>query len=149
MQTLTSDELYAALRTLVAKGLTFGHCTDAFRPSSEDELAYVQQAEAQDHHDGELEIPSNAVVSLGDNGGAYVMAWVWVSDKDIWKGETDDEGEPCRCINHYTCEECDESWTDQWSCACNDRCPTCDHEIEPHETVELNLHGDVVQLETV
>ncbi len=28
--------------------------------------------------DGELEIDDNAVVSHGDDNGAYVQAWVWV-----------------------------------------------------------------------
>ena len=31
---------------------------------------------------------------------------------------------------HY--EHCGEEWTDYWSCACNDRCPKCNREIEPY-----------------
>lgn len=31
--------------------------------------------------DGELEIDDGAVVSMGDDPGAYVMAWVWVADE--------------------------------------------------------------------
>jgi hypothetical protein len=31
--------------------------------------------------DGELEIDSGAIVSMGDDPGAYVMAWVWVPDE--------------------------------------------------------------------
>ena len=49
---------------------------------------------------------------------------------DEWDGPTDSDGEPCRYINHYHCEECDVSWTDQWSCACDDECPECGHAIE-------------------
>jgi hypothetical protein len=30
------------------------------------------------HEDGEIEVDSNARVSLGDGDGAYVQAWVWV-----------------------------------------------------------------------
>lgn len=30
-----------------------------------------------------------------------------------------------------TYEHCDQSWTDTWECACNDRCPVCNQEIEP------------------
>jgi len=39
--------------------------------------------------DGELEIDDNAVVSHGEDNGAYVQAWVWVGfggtkfDKDV------------------------------------------------------------------
>lgn len=36
--------------------------------------------------------------------------------------------------NEYHCEECDESWTDCWSCMCNDKCPSCNAEIEPHNS---------------
>lgn len=32
--------------------------------------------------------------------------------------------------NFYECP-CGTSWQDLWSCACNDRCPTCNREIEP------------------
>jgi hypothetical protein len=30
------------------------------------------------HEDGEIEVDSNALVSAGDDDGAYVQAWVWV-----------------------------------------------------------------------
>lgn len=29
-------------------------------------------------HEGELEIDENAVISSGDDNGAYVQAWLWV-----------------------------------------------------------------------
>ena len=32
---------------------------------------------------------------------------------------------------HYVCPRCATEWTDEWSCLCNDRCPTCDLEITP------------------
>ena len=28
--------------------------------------------------------------------------------------------------NHYICEDCDATWTDEWSCMCDDDCPNCD-----------------------
>lgn len=34
-------------------------------------------------------------------------------------------------INYYRCE-CGEEWTDEWSCACDDRCPTCNTSISPY-----------------
>ena len=40
--------------------------------------------------------------------------------------------------NHYHCDDCDEEWQDEWSCMCNDRCPSCNKEIEPYESVDLN-----------
>ena len=38
--------------------------------------------------------------------------------------------------NHYTCV-CGEEWTDVWHCACNDKCPSCNKEIEPHTSEEI------------
>jgi hypothetical protein len=31
--------------------------------------------------DGEIEVDDDAVVSIGGDGGAYVQAWLWVSDE--------------------------------------------------------------------
>jgi hypothetical protein len=38
---------------------------------------------------------------------------------------------------HHTCP-CGTDWWDEWDCLCNDRCPTCNAEIEPdeHEATE-------------
>jgi hypothetical protein len=27
--------------------------------------------------------------------------------------------------NHYLCERCDSTWSDEWSCMCDDDCPHC------------------------
>lgn len=39
---------------------------------------FVDAARAQYGRDGIIEIDDNAVVSRGDDPGAYVQAWVWV-----------------------------------------------------------------------
>ena len=39
---------------------------------------FVNAARFVHHRDGELEIDDDAVVSRGDDDGAYVQAWVWV-----------------------------------------------------------------------
>lgn len=44
-------------------------------------------------------------------------------------------------LNHYECT-CGEKWTDKWSCACNDRCPSCRKEIEPHDSEDLSVDDD-------
>lgn len=36
-------------------------------------------------------------------------------------------------INRYHCL-CGVEWQDEWSCACNDKCPACNKEIEPYES---------------
>jgi hypothetical protein len=41
--------------------------------------------------------------------------------------------------NSYRHDDCDVGWTDEWSCACNDRCPVCDAEIEPYDFVDLTV----------
>lgn len=42
-----------------------------------------------------------------------------------------------RFLNSYRCDRCQIGWDDQWDCACNDKCPDCNAEIEPHTSVEL------------
>ncbi len=47
-------------------------------------------------------------------------------------------------VSHYVCSGDAESrtqhepveWSDTWCCACNDRCPVCDAEIEPYDYEE-------------
>ena len=38
--------------------------------------------------------------------------------------------------NFYT--HCGEEWHSGWSCMCNDRCPKCNAEIEPFESIDLS-----------
>lgn len=41
-------------------------------------------------------------------------------------------------LNHYRCP-CGTEWDDQWNCMCNDKCPKCNKEIEPHQSDVLVL----------
>lgn len=56
--------------------------------------------------------------------------------------------------NSYKCD-CGEEWEDNWSCACNDRCPSCNKEIEPYESkikphvIEIPCHGIRIELDEV
>lgn len=45
---------------------------------------YREYAQDQIHEDGETEFDDDAVVSLVCDGGAYVMAWVWVADEELY-----------------------------------------------------------------
>ncbi|HYW43078.1 MAG TPA: hypothetical protein VE959_09480, partial [Bryobacteraceae bacterium] len=47
---------------------------------------YIEQAQADYMRDGEIEIDDGAVVSRGSDQGAYVQAWVWVSDDSLPEG---------------------------------------------------------------
>lgn len=49
--------------------------------------------------------------------------------------------------NHFIHERCDTSWKSNWSCACNDRCPKCGLEIEPHRSDFMGGLSDVEPLE--
>ena len=46
---------------------------------TEREQQYIDAAQVKD---GEVEIDGDSAVSISDDNGAYVMAWVWVSDDD-------------------------------------------------------------------
>ena len=43
----------------------------------------------------------------------------------------DTSGNPCVWENFYSCEPCLNSWTDTWSCQCDDECPDCGRSHEP------------------
>lgn len=48
------------------------------------------------------------------------------------------EDEPlCTPAYRNTYEHCGITWDDEWSCACNDRCPVCNAEIEPSDSEEI------------
>jgi hypothetical protein len=40
---------------------------------------------------------------------------------------------PALC-NSYHCDDCDVSWSDEWSCARDDECPECGKPISPEES---------------
>jgi len=44
-----------------------------------------------------------------------------------------------RFRNYYRCPDDEAHWSMTWSCMCNDRCPTCNHEIGPFWSEELPL----------
>ena len=41
-------------------------------------------------------------------------------------------------LNYYLCERCETTWTDEWSCMCDDDCPHCGaRHMSPHESDDL------------
>ncbi len=49
--------------------------------------------------------------------------------------------------NHYLCERCEGTWTDEWSSMCDDDCPTCGaRHMSPYDFDDLTeiiaKHGD-------
>jgi len=46
---------------------------------------------------------------------------------------------PDRFRNYYECPHDGTKWNDEWTCTCNDRCPTCDSEIEPYFSEDIHV----------
>jgi len=59
------------------------------------------------------------------------------ADKAISALSTGISEEP-RFRNYYRCPYDGASWTAEWSCKCNDRCPSCRAEIEPHDSEDID-----------
>lgn len=51
-------------------------------PTNE-EKAYAEHAAKNLHRDGELEFDDVPKVSISEDGGAYVQAWVWIDREDV------------------------------------------------------------------
>lgn len=75
-----AQTLDARLRDLIEEGLTFSTVVEMFaQRRTQRELAFAQAA--QEHSmlsEGALEVDASAIVSEGDDDGAYVSAWLWV-----------------------------------------------------------------------
>jgi hypothetical protein len=64
----------------------------------------------------------------------------------------DDKPEPedeSRYTNSYLCPNDQTRWDDDWSCMCNDRCPSCDAEIEPYATTDNSDGSEVIHNQEV
>lgn len=75
-------------RCSIARFLEAGKNLEEFVKS---ENWFREQARAQRHCEGDIEIDDNAPVSIGNDRGAYVQAWVWVPADD-------DAGELIDCL---------------------------------------------------
>jgi len=68
---------------------------------------YVDYAQDNLEQEGEIEFDDDAEVSLSDDGGAYVQAWVWVpaggagmcNGQDCHEPLDDGEGFDGKCVN--------------------------------------------------
>jgi hypothetical protein len=55
-------------------------------------------------------------------------------------------------LNFYACGDGhpEEKWSMVWPATCNDRCPQCDHEIEPYDSRDAtDAEAATIPLETV
>lgn len=49
-----------------------------------------------------------------------------------------------RYLNHYECT-CGTTWTDEWPCMSDDRCPTCQTSIQPHQSDDQWSLSDLIR----
>lgn len=76
------------------KGLTFADCVGFFGEATNRELRIAQLARQLLNREGELEVDDRAVVSEGDDNGAYVMAWVYLDFSGLAGLDKETVGEP-------------------------------------------------------
>lgn len=67
------------LKALIDEGLEFGDCVNAF--GVDERNPFAKAADEMYSREGAVEIDSPTVLSESDEG-AYVLAWVWVSNSD-------------------------------------------------------------------
>ena len=72
------DQAVEDLKKLAARGLTFADCVRQFGVERSSN-PYSRAAFERYHREGDLEFDDALVVSAGDDPGAYVMCWKWVS----------------------------------------------------------------------
>lgn len=98
---LNAAGIDALCESLNHKGLTFG---DVVNLLGEDESnPYV--AGASEHRlANDLSFDGKVMVSNGDDSGAYVMCWLWVSDELAGVEPDDDDDEPARAGDAITDE---------------------------------------------
>ena len=77
-------------------------------------------------------------LDLMNNGKIRVWAYSGGFLGGTFEAGDEDQAEEIRFLNQYRCPDDGTEWSDEWSCACNDRCPTCDKEIEPYESEEID-----------
>jgi hypothetical protein len=77
------DERKAIIQALLLQGnVTLANRIRKQGRRSRKEERYLDTARSR-QREGSLEIDDNALVSCSNDGGAYVMAWMWVSDEDV------------------------------------------------------------------
>jgi hypothetical protein len=76
------DELCDAINcNEPSSGAVFTYLCDAQKAAEPQLNAYRDRADGMDYvREGQVEIDDNAIVSKGEDAGAYVMGWVWVDD---------------------------------------------------------------------
>ena len=80
--TVSEEDLAVLERKLGRRHRLCKRVRDALKDLDDPALAAYRAAAMDQSSGGELEVDPNAVVSKGGDEGAYVMAWLWVSDDE-------------------------------------------------------------------
>ena len=71
---------------------------------------------------------------------ALQEAWDQLGWRITESNEEEEEENEAQYINFYHCPEDGEKWQDEWSCMCNDKCPVCNKEITPYESIHIDTN---------
>lgn len=123
---------------------TFSEAIHAFGVDAEKD-PYAKAAKRMYSEEGHIEFDEERVVLSQGEGGAYVMAWLWVPDDALENScSGEDSGQVSSSFvtsqfrNHYKCPACGYEWSDVWSAQCDDDCPSCGkRHITPHTSDDV------------
>ena len=71
-----------ALRELITEGLTFAECLAVFGKIQHETKPWLEAYSNAVETSDELETDDHPIVSIGDDPGAFVLTWTWVTDDD-------------------------------------------------------------------
>ena len=80
---LTPEDLVDLLHYLGREHEFYKRALEALRETIDPQLQKYRDAAMRSSRDGEIEIDPGAVVSKGEDAGAYVMAWLWIADDEL------------------------------------------------------------------
>jgi hypothetical protein len=110
-----------------------GASIEAAEQNAAEHEAYRQAAKQMYEEEGKIEIDRNAVVSQGADPGAYVQAWVWVSDDDLGLRCQGCAAEVDRNYDRYAATPCG-TFCDDCMVEHAKECEVCRHEFDIPET---------------
>ena len=80
-----------------------------------------------------------AVLTTDEEGDEYQeMIFEAETEKVVVELDPIEPDEPIKYINYYRCPDCNEEWQDEWSCTCDDECPTCGIPYTPYKSEDIN-----------
>lgn len=103
--------------------------------------SYTYDDGFQDGHSegvGDLAQEIMAAATIGTDGSLCLPAGDLVAKIKAEAADADQADGESGMLNHYTCPECGEDWTDEWGCDVDDDCPACGkRHISPHKSEDI------------